>query len=290
MRHMLMTTEMTRLHRLRGTAHWAHSRVHPLRARIMSVQSCSLHISSHSHWLKFEPCPHSIHDHHHRHPCGCCLFTLTSSFHFFAFLLSVFLFPFFHLSDEQQPEFNKKIMENLCDSANNGSEGTHNVLYFTTSARCFVSPDGGSKARWGSVYDHVFRSPLLPLLWSLSLRLTKAREAREGVEGMGQAPPWLALEVEVIAVACQVLLVEACKLWTTSQWSRRCTSLQNLAGKNGRNSMSQRRCSHVGRRKSQAKPPPNWQLSRLTCCEMLRNEIGVLQKGMRPWWRNLQDW
>ena len=35
-------------------------------------------------------------------------------------LLSVFFFPFFHLSDEQQPELNKKIMENLRDSANKG--------------------------------------------------------------------------------------------------------------------------------------------------------------------------
>ena len=48
---------------------------------------------------------------------------------FLAFLLSVFLFPFFHLSDEQQPELNKKIMENLGDSANNGGEGTYDFLY-----------------------------------------------------------------------------------------------------------------------------------------------------------------
>ena len=43
------------------------------------AQSCSLHISSHSHWLKFEPCPHSTQYHHHGHPCG-CLFDLTSPF------------------------------------------------------------------------------------------------------------------------------------------------------------------------------------------------------------------
>ena len=49
-----------------------------------------------------------------------------------AFLLSFFLFPFFHLSDEQQPELNKKIMENLCNSATNGSEGTNDVLYLPT--------------------------------------------------------------------------------------------------------------------------------------------------------------
>ena len=36
------------------------------------------------------------------------------------------------LSYEQQPELNKKIMENLCDSANNGSEGTYDVLYLPT--------------------------------------------------------------------------------------------------------------------------------------------------------------
>ena len=82
----------------------------------------------HTHiWLKFEPCPHSTHDHHHGHPCGCCLFDLTSSFYLFAFLLSFFLFPFFHLSDEQQPELNKKIMENLRYSATNGGEGTYDV-------------------------------------------------------------------------------------------------------------------------------------------------------------------
>ena len=72
------------------------------------------------------------HDHHHGHPCGCYLFDLTSSFYLFTFLLSVFLSLFFHLSDEQQPELNKKIMENLCDSANNGGEGTYDVLYLTT--------------------------------------------------------------------------------------------------------------------------------------------------------------
>ena len=54
MRQMPMTTEMTTLHRtyrLRGTAHWAHSQVHPLRARIMSAHKscslCTLHPYSH---------------------------------------------------------------------------------------------------------------------------------------------------------------------------------------------------------------------------------------------------
>ena len=60
------------------------------------------------------------------------LFTLISSLYLFTFLLSVFLFPFFHLSDEQQPELNKKIMENLCESANNEGEGTYDVLYLPT--------------------------------------------------------------------------------------------------------------------------------------------------------------
>ena len=84
MRQMPMTTEWRRstaLHRFRGTAHWAHSQVQPLGARIMSAQS-------------LVPCVHFItltfgssssvvrttHDHHHGHPCGCCLFDLTSFF------------------------------------------------------------------------------------------------------------------------------------------------------------------------------------------------------------------
>ena len=78
-------------------------------------------------WLKNESCPHLHFTHHHGHPCGCCLFDMTSSFYLFTFLLSVFLFPFFHLSDEQQPELNKKFVENLGDSANNGGEGTYDV-------------------------------------------------------------------------------------------------------------------------------------------------------------------
>ena len=73
------------------------------------------------------------------HPSPCfsrewlSLFDSTHSTLFFsAFLLSVFLFTFFHFSDEQQPELNKKIMENLCDSANNGCEDTYDVLYLPT--------------------------------------------------------------------------------------------------------------------------------------------------------------
>ena len=77
----------------------------------------------------------------------CDLFTLNSSLHFLAFLLSVFLFPFFHLSDEQQPELNKKFMENLCDSATNGGEGTydrplppHNTLRWSPPPILVVRP------------------------------------------------------------------------------------------------------------------------------------------------------
>ena len=100
-----------------------------------SLVPCAHFIHTHI-WLKFEPCPHSTHDHHHGHPCGCCLVDLTFSFYLFAFLLSVFLFSFFHLSDEQQPGLNKKIMENLCDSATNGGEGTYDVLYLSTFSTC----------------------------------------------------------------------------------------------------------------------------------------------------------
>ena len=78
----------------------------------------------HSHWLKFEPSPHSTHDHLHGHPRERSVFDLTfSSLYFTAFLMSFFLSPFFYLSDEQQPELNQKIMENLWNSAN-GGEGT----------------------------------------------------------------------------------------------------------------------------------------------------------------------
>ena len=137
MSQMPMMTEMTTLHRTSPLAwHCTSSTLTSTStesAHHERAQSCSLCTFHHTHiWLKFEPCPHSTHGHHHGHPCGCCLFDLTSSFYFFAFLLSVFLFPFFHLSDEQQPELNKKIMESLCDSATNGCEGTYDVLYIPT--------------------------------------------------------------------------------------------------------------------------------------------------------------
>ena len=112
-----------------------HKYIHWERASWARTVLFFVHVHSHSHWLKFEPCPHSTHDHHHGHPCGCCPFDLTSSFYLFAFLLSSFLFPFFHLSDEQQPELNKKIMENLRYSATNGGEGTCDVLYLPTPSK-----------------------------------------------------------------------------------------------------------------------------------------------------------
>ena len=103
-----------------------------------------------SHWLKFEPCPHVTHDHHHGHPRERSLFTLISSLYFPAFLLSFFLSPCFYLSDEQQPELSQKIMENLRYSATNGGEGTYDVLYLpqvmsprpmtSTSSRTHRSP------------------------------------------------------------------------------------------------------------------------------------------------------
>ena len=80
------------------------------------AESCTFHpISTPSTWLS--------------------LFDSTySTLYFSAFLLSVFLFPFFHLSDEQQPELNKKFMENLHNSANNGGEGTYDVLHLPTKS------------------------------------------------------------------------------------------------------------------------------------------------------------
>ena len=48
--------------------HWACTR---------SLVPCTFH--PYSHWLKFEPCPHFTHDHHHGHPRERCLFTLIST-------------------------------------------------------------------------------------------------------------------------------------------------------------------------------------------------------------------
>ena len=82
---------------------------------------------------------------HLSHPSPChtrewlSLFDSTySTLYFPAFLLSVFLFPFFHLSDEQQPELNKKDMENLRHSAANEGEDTYDVFIPTKRAAQIV--------------------------------------------------------------------------------------------------------------------------------------------------------
>ena len=106
MTQMLMTAETKK----------CYSALHSLRSTSVRTWSYSLHISSHSHLAQVESCPHFTSISRH---IWLSLFVSTYTLHFTAFLLSVFLFPFFHLSDEQQPELNKKIMENLCDSANN---------------------------------------------------------------------------------------------------------------------------------------------------------------------------
>ena len=92
------------------------------------------------------------------HPSPChtrewlSLFDSTySTLNFPAFLLSVFLFPFFHFSDEQHPELNKKIMENLCDSANNGG-----VRAPTTSS---TSPQVMSPTAMTSTSSRTHQSP-----------------------------------------------------------------------------------------------------------------------------------
>ena len=173
MTQMPMTTEMTTLHRTSPLA-W-HCTLSTLTSTFTEsahhelAQFCSLHISSHSHWLKFEPCPHSTHGHPHViHVCD--LFTLNSILHFSAFFLSFFLFPFFHLSDEQQPELNEKIMENLRCSATNGGEGTYDILYLPIAVgQQFVDSEGGMfcdkmvekfKKVTGAAHIHVFHHRL----------------------------------------------------------------------------------------------------------------------------------
>ena len=122
----------------------------------MHIVSFLVHISSHSHWLKFEPCPHFTHGHPHViHVCD--LFTLTySTLYFPAFLLSFFLSPFFYLSDEQQPELSQKIMENLYYSATNGGEGTNDVLYLPTALGSNTF-SAWRVAAWLAASEHYFR-------------------------------------------------------------------------------------------------------------------------------------
>ena len=92
----------------------------------------SLTVLDHTHFLGSSWVLH-LSPHLHGHPHGLFLFDSTySTFYFPAFLLSAFLFPFFHVSDERQPKLNKKLMENLHNSANNGCGDTCDVLYLPT--------------------------------------------------------------------------------------------------------------------------------------------------------------
>ena len=78
----------------------------------------------------------AFHSHLLFHPCVRWLFLSPySTLYFPAFLSSV---PFFHLTDEQQSELDKKDMENQCDSAHNGGEDTNSV-----TANRLLSPTGG---------------------------------------------------------------------------------------------------------------------------------------------------
>ena len=89
-----------------------------------SLVPCTFH--SYSHWLKFEPCPHSTHDHHHGHPCG-CLFDLTySTFYFQAFLLS------FSSATSSSRSSTRRSWK-TCATPRPTGEGTYDVLYLPTS-------------------------------------------------------------------------------------------------------------------------------------------------------------
>ena len=94
-----MTTRMTSTH-CTSTIAWRFTTLTSTstectHARIVSP-SLIIHTRIGSSSLRLVTChPHAIH--------VCDLFTLNSTFNFPAFLLSFFLFPFFHLSDEQQP-------------------------------------------------------------------------------------------------------------------------------------------------------------------------------------------
>ena len=125
-----MTTRMTSTH-CTSTIAWRFTTLTSTSTECTHARIVSLSLIIHTHiWLKFFALCHPSST---CHPCERCLFDSTySTIYFPAFLQSVFLFPFFHLSDEQQPELNKKIMENLCDSANNGAEGTYDVLHLPT--------------------------------------------------------------------------------------------------------------------------------------------------------------
>ena len=93
----------------------------------MRTQSCSLHFSSHSHWLKLSlartshPSP--------RHSWLSLFDSFYSTLCFSAFF-PVHL-PLLPPQRRAAAGLNKKIMENLCDSAINECEGTHDVLYLS---------------------------------------------------------------------------------------------------------------------------------------------------------------
>ena len=74
-----MTTRMTSTH-CTSTIAWRFTTLTSTSTECAHARVVSLSLIIHTHfWLKFEPCPHSTHDHHHGHPCGCCLFAFTSS-------------------------------------------------------------------------------------------------------------------------------------------------------------------------------------------------------------------
>ena len=93
----------------------------------------------HTHILaQFESC--TLHTHLHGHPRERSLFTLIlSTLYLFTFLLSVFLFPVFHLNHELQPELYQKDMENLRHSAANEGEDTYDVLIPSTPTKAWLS-------------------------------------------------------------------------------------------------------------------------------------------------------
>ena len=141
MKQMLMTTELTTLHRTSPLA-W-HCTISTLTYSSIERAHVVLFLA-HFITLTFGFSSSLVRTSSTCHPCGRCLFDSTySTFYFPAFLLSVFLFPFFHLSDEQQPELNKKIMENLRHSAANGSEDTYDVLYLPTESDTHTSNPNG---------------------------------------------------------------------------------------------------------------------------------------------------
>ena len=138
-----MTTAMTTLHRTSPLA-W--------HCTLSTLTNTSTESAHHERAQSCSLCTfHHTHDHHHGHPCGCCLFDLTSSFYLFAFVLSVFLFPFFHLSDEQQPASTRRSWKTLCNSANNGG-----VRAPTTSS---TSPQVMSPTAMTSTSSRTHQSP-----------------------------------------------------------------------------------------------------------------------------------